>query len=545
MSARASRGLAGIAAATATGAALRALGLGAQVPIDDEFHALRAGLRPDLDLAYLFLHNTLPEDPLSDFSSPLALWVRLLATTVGVDEWTLRAPMWLASVAVVALVGLAARRAAGAGAGVAGAWLAALCPLLVMYARVARPYALVALCGAVALLAADALRREASTRAAVALGAACALGVWWNAAAAPALGLALWLGAAPGLRARAGADGRRASRIALATAAGIGALLVAPALPALLAFARAKSAAAPASWTAWWVAARATAGVRAAIGDGAAAPAVVAFFGLAALGAATSLRRTPALAGVAIGAFAAQLGAFAWIAPYGGDDPLVIARYAIAALPGLLVLVAVGLDRAARALASPLAAAAATGAAIAGMAALGPLVTDYARENAYTSRPSGLAPAPYALVRDALPEGYARVDASMTVVEIPWVLEWPLALPADYQAIHGARVRTATGFWTFHAPGVRFATVARARGDALDLGGADAAIVHVDLVEEWKHATGAPLTMDPARLEEAAKRYRTDAAALDAALARSGEWRLASEGRFVRVWVPARDASLR
>ena len=39
--------------------------------------------------------------------------------------------------------------------------------------------------------------------------------------------------------------------------------------------------------------------------------------------------------------------------------------------------------------------------------------------------------------------------------------------------------------------------------------------MHLDWVQEWTRLTGAPMTMDPDRLDEAAQRYRIDASALD------------------------------
>ena len=161
-----------IAAAVVIGFGLRAWGLDEQILIDDEFHAFRAGLRADLSAAYLFTHNTLPEDRLSDFSTVLALWVRALAGTVGISEWTLRLPMWLAGGALPAVIGVVAARVGGLRAGVIAGWLAALSPLLILYSRFARPYAPAALCVAIALAAALAFRERGSLRAALALGAA-------------------------------------------------------------------------------------------------------------------------------------------------------------------------------------------------------------------------------------------------------------------------------------------------------------------------------------------------------------------------------------
>lgn len=527
--------IAGIALACVTGGWLRASGLGRQILIDDEFHAFRAGLRRDLDAVYLFTHNTLPEDPLSDFSSPLALWVRLLANTVGIDEWGLRAPLFVASVALIAVVGwLGLRAGRGARVGLLAAWLAAASPLLVVFARFARPYALVALCGGLALLAADAFRRRASSRNAIVLGSACALGAWFNVSALPALAVLGWLGLMPALAGRLGDAARRAAFTGAVVAVVLGLALLGPSVEALRAFAEAKAQSAPASWTSWGEALAALAGARSAA-------AAVAFFALAGLGCWVLTRSATSLAGLGLAALVAQSGAFVLLRPYGGDEPLVIARYGIAALPGVLLFVAVGLDAAVRRIPSPVGASVVAGVVLGAGFAIGPLPEPMFRENAFTSRPSNWVGSGSSIDVARAPAFYAQLAESpgpAVVAELPWVLEWPLAIAADYQRIHQREVRTATGFWTFRDPAVRFGTQLRWRdGEAgPDLDGVDYAVVHLDWVREWTALTGAPMTMDPDRLAEAAKRYRIDASALDRWIGRHPDWKLEYEDEQVHVY---------
>ncbi|MEE2665831.1 MAG: glycosyltransferase family 39 protein [Myxococcota bacterium] len=526
------RTLLAIAVATLAGLALRSWQLDRQILIDDEFHAFRAGLRSDLSASYLFSHNTLPEDPLSDYSSALALWVRALAETVGISEWTLRLPMVAASAAVALVLGLLAWRSFGRRAGVLAAWLAALSPLLIVYGRFARPYALVALCGAIALAAAERFRARGSLPAALALGSAVALGAWFNASSLPALGVLGLLGFAAALRGRQGVPARRAAAVGIGLGGGLAAALIGPSAEALARFAEAKAAVAsvpPPS--AWWGGAQAVAGIRAPLG--------VAAFGLAVLaGAVTGLRRAPAATGLALAAIVAQLGAFVLLRPYGSEQPLVIARYAIAAFPGLLLLAAAGLARGLDRLPSPAAAASLGTASLLLWAGFGPLPVIYGRENAYASHPSTLVAPLHAVAPAAVPSFYRELQTrpNLELVEAPWVLEWPLAIPADYQVIHGGRVRALTGFWTFREPGVRLAAMVGWRGDVPDLTGVDLVVVHRDLVEEWSQLTGGPATMPLDRLREAAQRYRIDAAALDGWLSTQRDWERGYQDRWLHVY---------
>jgi len=528
--------VAAVMAATLAGLVLRAQGLGRQILIDDEFHGFRAGLRRDLDAAYLFAHNTLPEDPLSDFSSPLALWVRALSDTVGVSEWTLRAPMLLASTATIAVIGVLGLRVLGRRGGVIAAWLVAISPLLVMYGRFFRPYALVAVCGAVALAAAERFRARGDLGSASALGVATALGCWFNVSALPALGVLLLLGIAPALRGRQGRQARRAASLAIAVALALGLALVGPSADALARFAEAKSDGVAAPASAWWGAAQAAAGSRSAAF-------VVLFAVLAALGSYEGFRRAPAATGLALAALAAQLGVFALLRPHGADQPLVVARYAIAALPGLLLLVAGGLVVVIERMPSAALGTLATAAVLLGCFAAGPLPATLWRENAYTSHPGMLVGAFHELDASEVPDFYRTLSQAPrgVLAEAPWVLEWPLALPADYQAIHGARVVALTGFWTFREPGVALAAHVPWRSGSPDLSEVEQVVIHLDLVEEWRQLTGAPTTMPLDRLLEAAERYRTDARALDVWLARLPGWQRSYEDRWLRVYVRRGD----
>jgi hypothetical protein len=523
----------GVLAAVVFALGIRIVGLDAQILTDDEFHAFRAALRGDLDALYLFTQNTLPEDPASDFSSPLALWARGLAQTVGISEVSLRAPMVAASVALVAVVGRVGARTLGPHAGVVVAWLAALSPLLFTYGRFARPYALVALCGALALSSAERFRRNGDASAAAILGVTVALGSWFNVSALPGLGLLGLLGFAPALRGRQGDAARRAAAAGLALAACLALGLLGPSADALARFAEMKSGAEEAPLVAWWGAAQAFAGTQAAVG--------VFGFGLFVIGgAAWGMRRAPSITGLALATFAAQLGAFIMLRPYGSDEPLVIARYAIVAYPGVLLLAAAGLAGIAERVPSPAAAAALSTGLVLGGVSLGPLPALLRGETAFANHPATLVTQSFDHDAGAGSSFYATLpeDPPLVLVEVPWVLEWPLAIPAHYQAAHGHVVRALTAFWTFREPGVVLRAHVPWLGNVPQLEGVSAVIVHTDLVGEWAALTGAPVVMPEARLEEAAARYQADARAIDRWLVRQPDWKRDYEDQWVRVYVP-------
>ena len=134
------------ACALAAGAWLRLSGIGGQIVIDDEWHALHKLLRADL-------LDILTHLDYADYSIPLTVYFRALYDTVGITEWGMRAPMLVAGIALVAAAPLLARPWASAPVRATWAVLLAVSPLLVYTSRTARPYALTALLATLALIA--------------------------------------------------------------------------------------------------------------------------------------------------------------------------------------------------------------------------------------------------------------------------------------------------------------------------------------------------------------------------------------------------------
>ena len=129
----------------AVGAFLRFYRAGAQVIIDDEWHALNAV--QDHGYAWIFTHLSR-----ADHSIPLTLFYEWLSRGPGLDEWLMRLPSMLAGVALIAVFPVLARPWLRRNEALLAAGLIAISPFLVFYSRIARPYALLALLGSTAIV---------------------------------------------------------------------------------------------------------------------------------------------------------------------------------------------------------------------------------------------------------------------------------------------------------------------------------------------------------------------------------------------------------
>jgi 4-amino-4-deoxy-L-arabinose transferase-like glycosyltransferase len=160
-----------------------------------------------------------------DQTAPLLfLWATKLFTVLGVvNELTLRALPFLASVALLPLVYLTARRLAGESVALLAAALTAVSPMLLLYSRQVKPYTVDALVAAALLwLALDWLDRPDDPEPARRMAAAVPVAVWASTPAvfvvAGVLGV-LWFGSPTG----------RPSRYRLAGVAALSALAFLPA----------------------------------------------------------------------------------------------------------------------------------------------------------------------------------------------------------------------------------------------------------------------------------------------------------------------------
>ncbi|MFO1415225.1 MAG: hypothetical protein U1F10_15240, partial [Burkholderiales bacterium] len=135
-----------VALALIAGAWLRLDRLGTQIVIDDEWHALVKLMRAPM--ADIVTHLDY-----ADYSIPIAVYLRWMQDTVGIDEWTLHLPMLVAGIGLLALAPSLARAWVAAPARATWCVLLAVSPLLVYFSRTARPYAITALTTTIALVA--------------------------------------------------------------------------------------------------------------------------------------------------------------------------------------------------------------------------------------------------------------------------------------------------------------------------------------------------------------------------------------------------------
>lgn len=120
--------------AVVLGIALRHYQFDSQILFDDEWHAVHQ----------LMLHQ--PKDFLlsfgvSDYCIPLTLLYWTEAALLGLSEWGMRWPMLICGIATLVLLPLYVWRALGPRHAILFGFLLAISPALVLYSRIARPYA--------------------------------------------------------------------------------------------------------------------------------------------------------------------------------------------------------------------------------------------------------------------------------------------------------------------------------------------------------------------------------------------------------------------
>ena len=352
----------------AFGAALRVVNLDRQILLDDELHTVLSAL-------YLSMGDILSTWKTEDPCLPLTAFYRaLLVAGVPFSEMTFRAPAVAASLATILAVPRLALPWIGRRAAILLAWLVALSPILAFYGGMVRPYAFIALLAPAATLALLRWRDGGGLRWGLGYAALAALCLWFHLATAPLLAVPFGLlaleklfsgrrGAARLLPRQAQASGapdspRSAPRwrdfavVGGATLLLIGAF-VAPTWGSLHALYAAKRGGGV--FTPDLVAPILE------LQAGTATPAAAAlFWALALVGLAALWRLQPIAVVVVAGSTLAQWVGLAILAPIGLGNPLIFNRYLIGTLPLMLLLLAIGLDLAARRLADRLRLAAAS-----------------------------------------------------------------------------------------------------------------------------------------------------------------------------------------
>ena len=317
--------------AVALGAFLRIDQFTAQVLIDDEWHAVHQLLR--LSPAQMFV-----DFGHADYSIPLGLLDGLESRWFGLSETMMRVPMLACGIATLVLFPLYAAKRLGRATAAVFALLLAISPLLVIYSRMARPYAITLL---LVWVAHAAFHRFDSAprgefRAGIAYAIAATLAAWLHPIIAPFV-VAPFLWAFFGLLRMPPSTRRarfqRVAGLAVATGLPMAALL----LPPLLAHPEALSGKAGIDrpgldtligvWYAWL--GTPSTGV------------VVLCCALAAVGARDVWRALPivrtALLGIALTFGAVLLTGVAW-----SHNPLTLGRYLLPFAPLLLLATAAG-----------------------------------------------------------------------------------------------------------------------------------------------------------------------------------------------------------
>jgi len=423
------------ATALCAGVALRVFDLREQVALDDELVSIAATLQHP----YAFLFGSFDA---AYYSIPHALLLKLFADSIGLDELTLRLPSLAGGLALLCLAPwIAWRRFGAAPAGIFAALLA-LSPLLVLYSRLARAYAIAIALVFFAVMSLErwlAERRPGQAIAYVLLGAAA---IWFHQLAAPAVLAPL----APVALFRAWGAPRGQRVRELLEPIGLG-LAVALLVTLLL-------------WSALFVSLgplvrkldRISIGVITQIGAlaifaGSRSLWLVGLFWLGvAAGAVLALRRHVQIATLMLTSALSQWLCVLALGPWLAEVPRVFARYVAFALPFALLGLALAIAElgrvrvAGRAWPVPLVAGSLL---VAALTATGPLPIAYAMPDNFTAHPEYLDPAAPASV-PAVPEFYRRLrdePGDFAIVEAP-LRNSPDLFPYHvYQRLHGKRVR--------------------------------------------------------------------------------------------------------
>ncbi|MEO8344495.1 MAG: hypothetical protein ABI607_02270 [Betaproteobacteria bacterium] len=323
-----------LGAAVLLGAWLRLDQIAAQVLIDDEWHAVHQFVSHSpremfFDFGY------------ADYSIPLGMLDWLEAQAFGVSELTLRWPMLVCGLATLVLLPLYVAPRLGRATAAVLTTLIALSPLLVIFSRMARPYAITLLLGWSAHAAYQ--RYHAAPRgqflAAATYAVLAALCTWLHPVVGPFVAAPLLWGFAA-LRNVAPTDRRHAFLRWLALAAWTGAITAALVLPPLLTHPMSLAAKGGADrpgmdsligvWYAW-------------LGTPSTAV-VMACVAFAAMGAPTVWRALPVARTGALGLLL-TLGLVMATGIMWSHLPVTIARYLLPFVPLLLVCVAAGTVR--------------------------------------------------------------------------------------------------------------------------------------------------------------------------------------------------------
>lgn len=397
------------------GSILRLWNLRAQVLGDDELHLVRTALTQPVGTILTTYQKVDACIPLSAF------YAVLVRSGVRLTELGVRLPEVLAGLLLLVLAPLWADERLGRGKAVGYAWLLAVSPGLVVYSRIARPYMIVVLLSFGAAVAFDAWWIGGGWRKGAAYAVLAALAFWFHPVAAPLVLSPLVFGVVASVR-----DRRRLSALpGVAVGTAVAFLVVfLPARASFLEVIRAKHQEIHLTPRAFGALAELQAGTAVAILAGLFCLAAV--FGLWSL--LQESRRLAILSGFLV---LGQLAGLLWISPLGLDAPLIFHRYALVALPWILLWVAVTLDRLWLA----------RGIIVFVLVLAGPFTDSTWWRSSFPHHDDRLA---FYVQRPKAPDPYRKLGPG-AILEAPWIPVWRVSRAvALYQDAHGREVVTAS-----------------------------------------------------------------------------------------------------
>ena len=209
-------------------------------------------------------------------------------------------------------------------------------PLLVLYSRFARPYAFIFLLVAIGMLGYVRFREHGSWRSALTANSAVGLALFFNLSAVSGA-LAIW---GIGIVLPGDATNRRTLRRRWLLSAGFGillaALLLAPSIPQLAGFVGERAGDSELPTTAWTHLPASLIGIRGTVP-------MFLFIAIMVAGAVRLCRQYPPLGWLSITIFALQAATILVLRPTGIQSGIVLTRYMMCALPGVLLFLTAGI----------------------------------------------------------------------------------------------------------------------------------------------------------------------------------------------------------
>ena len=418
----------------------------------------------------------------------------------------MRAPVLAAGLALLVVLPWLSRRFVGDRPSALLAWLLALSPSLVLFARIARPYAPVVFLGGVAVLG---FYRWWSATAgdgrggAVVYAVTAPLAVYFHLGAAPFVAAPMLFAVADGVVRRI--DRRRWLELVGVGggAAGVLAVLLLPARRSLLEVLSAKSGASTWSWSIVPPVAELLAGSSRAW-------VAVVFWLLVLLGLGFLVRRRSRFAAYSMTLVAAQMAGLWLLAPFGIFSPLIVERYLLVAWPLVALWLAEALaavwPRSEAAASSPAwrrrAAMGASVVFLAGLLLVGPLATVEFRRSSFVHHDDFLSFVrnPAHLEGGALPDVYRRLATDEdpgALIEFPFRPAWRFArAPYLFQRVHGRRVLVSSLDRLLCDPQLALSSNVCPRPPSFLASPARFLVVHLDIQREEDAVAGVRRAID-------------------------------------------------